>query len=77
MSVFFHQPAHMPCPECGASIARDEADEHVCDPERLLDYAVFQLREEIDGLDGEVSEYLDTPLGRFEAWEAERRRDTD
>jgi hypothetical protein len=54
----------MPCPECGASIG-DEAEEHVCDPEQLLDYAVFQLRDEIDG------------FGRFEAWDAERRPGPD
>jgi hypothetical protein len=64
VSVFFPQPAGMPCPECGASIG-DEAEEHVCDPEQLLDYAVFQLRDEIDG------------LGRFEAWDAERRPGPD
>jgi hypothetical protein len=64
VSVFFPQPADTPCPECGASIGDEE--EHVCDPQQLLDYAVFQLREEIDG------------FGRLEAWEAERRRhDTD
>ncbi len=74
VSVLFPQPAYMPCSECGASIARDEADEHVCDSERLLDYRVFQLRGEIEGLDGEVAAYLETPLGRFEAWYAERRR---
>ena len=64
----------MPCPECGASVARDEDEEHVCNPEDLLDYAVFQLREEIEGFDEEITDYLDTPRGRFEAWEAERRR---
>lgn len=64
----------MPCPECGVSVACDEVDEHSCDPEDVLDFAVFQFREEFDELDDEVSEYLDTPLGRFEAWDAERRR---
>lgn len=68
------QPAHMPCSECGASVARDEADEHVCDSERLLDYRLFQLRGEIEGFDGEVAAYLETQLGRFEAWYAERHR---
>lgn len=70
----FPQPAHMPCSECGASVARDEADEHVCDSERLLDYRLFQLRGEIEGFDGEVAAYLETPLGRFEAWYAKRHR---
>jgi hypothetical protein len=64
----------MPCAECGASLARDQADEHVCDPERLLDFWLFQLRDEIEGLEDEVAAYLDTPQGRFEVWDAERRR---
>jgi hypothetical protein len=64
----------MPCSECGASVARDESDEHVCDPEQLLDFCVFQLRDEIERLDEEVATYLETPQGRFEAWDAERTR---
>jgi hypothetical protein len=64
----------MPCAECGASLARDQADEHVCDPERLLDFWLFQLRDEIEGLEDEVAAYLDTPQGRFEVWDSERRR---
>jgi hypothetical protein len=64
----------MPCAECGASVARDESGEHVCDPERLLDFCLFQLRDEIERLDEEVATYLESPQGRFEAWEAERRR---
>ena len=74
MPVLFPQPAYRPCSECGASVARAAADAHVCDPERLIDYRVFQLRSEIEGFDDEVVAYLETPLGRFEAWYAERRR---
>ena len=66
----------MPCPECGASVAAAEADDHVCDPERLLDYRVFQLREEVAGFDGALGEYLDSPRGRFAQWLAERERES-
>jgi hypothetical protein len=68
------QPAHMPCPECGAGVARTEAAGHACDPERLLDYRMFQLREEIAGLDLALAEYFGSPEGRFAAWLAERDR---
>ena len=64
----------MPCPECGASVNTDERDEHACDPERKLDYVMFQLRDEIAGFERSVREYLLSPHGRFAEWLAERRR---
>jgi hypothetical protein len=70
----FFEPRHMPCDDCGASVARDERDEHVCDPERRLDYVLFQLRHEIESFDGDLEAYLRTPHGRFLAWLAERER---
>ena len=60
----------MPCPECGESVAREERDSHACDDERWLDYQMFQLRDEIAGLDGGVAAYFDSPKGRFEVWYA-------
>lgn len=75
MPVEFPQPRHLPCPECGASIERAKSDQHVCDPERRLDFDVIQLRSDLDGFEDELGEYLDTPRGRFELWYAERRRE--
>jgi len=75
MSTYF-APSHMPCPECGASVACTEADRHVCDPERRLDYRLFQLRDEVAGFDALLAEYLDSPQGRFAQWLAERDRAT-
>jgi hypothetical protein len=74
MSTSFAHSSHMPCPECGASVAHGEADTHVCEPERLLDYRMFQLRAELAGFDGALGEYLDSPQGRFALWLAERER---
>jgi hypothetical protein len=73
MSSFFAS-RHMPCSECGASVSRAERDTHVCDPDRRLDYRLFQLREEIARFDDVLREYLDSPQGRFEQWLAERQR---
>jgi hypothetical protein len=70
----FFESRHMPCDECGASVARDERDAHVCDPERRLEYALFQLRDEIGSFEGELAKYLRSPHGRFDAWLAERER---
>ncbi len=64
----------MPCTECGASVARGERDAHVCDAERRLEFELFQLRAVIAAFDDELAAYLDSPQGRFEAWDAERRR---
>jgi hypothetical protein len=70
----FPKPRHLPCPDCGRSVARGEGDAHACDDETRLDYAVFQLREEIGGFDGNQAAWLDTPAGRFAAWLAKRDR---
>ena len=69
------QPRFMPCPECGESLAAEERSGHVCDDERWATYQLFQLREEVAELEGQLAAYLDSPRGRFEAWDAERRRD--
>ena len=66
--------SHMPCPDCGASVASGDQDEHVCDPERRADYLMFHMREEIAGFERAVREYLTSPHGRFAQWLAERRR---
>lgn len=70
----FPQPHYMPCVECGASVARDEAELHACERERRLDFAFFQLRGEREGFDEQLAAYLDSPRGRFEAWYAAQRR---
>ena len=54
----FFEPRHMPCEECGASVASDERDGHVCDAERRLEYVLFQLRDEISSFDGQLAAYL-------------------
>ena len=64
----------MPCPACGASVAFAEEKEHVCSPERRLDFELFQLRADISGLVGEIADYLSSTQGRFEQWCAEQER---
>lgn len=64
----------MPCPECGASVAVAPETEHVCNPDRRLDFELFQLRAEISGLGAEIKEYLSSAQGRFEQWYAEHDR---
>ena len=74
MSAYFAHSSHMPCPECGASVARGKADAHACDPERLLDYRMFQLRDDVRAFDAAFSAFLNSPEGRFDQWLAERGR---
>jgi hypothetical protein len=69
-------PSHMPCPECGASVARHTTADHVCEPDRLLDYALFQLRDEIARFEDDLRSYLNSARGRFELWYAARQRGT-
>ena len=72
--MFLSEPQHMPCNDCGASVARAERDEHTCAVERRLDYELFQLRGELDGFDEEFGVYLESSVGRFAAWYAARNR---
>ena len=62
----------MPCNDCGASVARDETDRHRCDPERLLDFQMFGLRDEIAAFEARFLTFLDSPQGRFHRWLAAR-----
>jgi hypothetical protein len=74
MQPAFPEPTYLPCPDCGASVARAEVEAHECEEERRLDYQVFQQREEVERLPGEIVDYLASPRGRFELWYAERER---
>lgn len=73
MSTFFTSQ-HMPCAECGASVRSGEHELHACEPERLLEYRLFQLRGEVAAFDDSLGSYLDSPHGRFAQWLAERER---
>ena len=64
----------MPCDECGASLDRDERDEHACDLDRRLEYQLFQHRAAIANFDSELSAYLASSQGRFAVWYAEHTR---
>ena len=68
-------PRFMPCPECGESVAAEQRNDHECEEERWVTYQLFQLREELAALEGQITAYLDSPHGRFEAWDAARRRE--
>ena len=71
MSSFFAS-RHMPCAECGASVAAEET--HTCDPERVLEFRLFHLRDSMSAFDDDLRGYLDSAEGRFEQWLAERDR---
>jgi hypothetical protein len=68
------QPAFMPCPSCGASLARGSQEEHVCDEAQRTSYELLQLRIESDRFDGELTRWLASPHGRFAVYYAERDR---
>ena len=74
MSAFFAYSSHMPCTECGVSVAVVKREEHVCDPEHVLDYRMFQLRDEVASFEDRLREYLLSAQGRFAQRLAERER---
>lgn len=63
---------HMPCEECGESVDQTMSASHVCDPERLLDYRLFRMRDEIAAFEDRLLEYLNGSQGRFDVWLAAR-----
>lgn len=68
------QPAFMPCPDCGASVPRDQQEKHVCDPEQRDRYESFRAGVEIERFDGELRSWLRSAAGRFAIFYAERQR---
>ena len=62
----------MPCPECGESVDREEPGPHVCDPDRLVAHHLFGLRSDVARLEESIAEYLESPSGQYEAWQARR-----
>jgi hypothetical protein len=70
----FPEPAYMPCPDCGASVARIEASAHECEREQWLDYQIFQRGEDVERVTSEIADYLASARGTFELWCAERER---
>lgn len=75
MAFSLPQPRYMPCPVCGASVASEARDAHICDREVRLSYELFQLRDEVAGIGDEIDAYLESPAGQFALWEAARRRE--
>jgi hypothetical protein len=74
MSSFLFFPRFLPCPDCGAAVDCAAADDHVCEPERRLDFQLFRVRVELQHFEQELAEYLATPAGRFAVYYAERDR---
>jgi hypothetical protein len=75
LTVFvFPQPQYVACSECGVCMPRWEADDHVCDKERRLDYQVGRLREAITAFEYDLGQWLATRTGRFAVFYAERTR---
>ena len=62
----------MPCPECGESVDRIAGSGHQCTSERMFEFQMFGLRDEVAAVESQLHSYLATPWGRFETWVAAR-----
>lgn len=62
----------LPCEECGASVERTASAAHSCDPERLAEYRLFHLREDVAAFEERLRGWLSSGAGRFEQWVAAR-----
>ncbi len=64
---------YMPCSECGTSVARLEVEDHRCEPDRRIDFELFQLRDRLAAFEDDLHAYLETAHGRFDVWLAARQ----
>jgi hypothetical protein len=64
----------MPCSACGAAVERGRSERHVCERDRVVEFQMFRLRDEVAAVENEVRAYFESAQGRFEAWWAERER---
>jgi hypothetical protein len=62
----------MPCAECGASVPRNAADHHACDPRRRLEFQLRAMAAAATTFENDLREYLAGKEGRFEVWLAAR-----
>lgn len=62
----------MPCAECGDSVERSIAVDHRCNPDRVTDYRMFELRPQVADFDRQLRSFLASSRGRFETWLAAR-----
>ena len=62
----------MPCEECGDSVERSIDWAHRCDPNRVVDYRMFELRHQVADFEPQLHRFLSSPRGRFEMWLAAR-----
>jgi hypothetical protein len=64
---------YMPCDDCGESVERSVAPGHLCSTERLVDFQMFALRQDIAAFEARLRGFLDTSHGHFEVWLAARQ----
>jgi hypothetical protein len=70
----------MPCDECGDSVDSSSQVVHQCDPDRLAEFRMFEMRQQVADFEAQLHSFLDSPRGRFEIWSAARdvaTRDSD
>jgi NAD-dependent SIR2 family protein deacetylase len=74
MFAYYPQSQFQPCPDCGAPVANDEDEVHRCERRRFVEYQMLLLRPEIVAFEDQLTEWLDTPVGRFSTYYATRER---
>jgi hypothetical protein len=74
MFAYYPQSQFHPCPDCGAPVPEHHDEAHNCDRRRFVEYQMLLLRPEIVAFEDELTAWLGTPSGRFEAYYAARDR---
>jgi NAD-dependent SIR2 family protein deacetylase len=74
MFAYYPQSQFQPCPDCGAPVPSEEDEAHRCERRRFVEYQMLVLRPEIVAFDAQLSDWLETPQGRFATYYAARER---
>jgi len=74
MFAYYPQSQFQPCPDCGAPVPNEEDEAHRCERRRFIEYQMLVLRPEIVAFEAQLSDWLETPQGRFATYYAARSR---
>jgi hypothetical protein len=62
------------CTECGVTIPLAAEEEHECRHDQWIAHQVGRVSGEIERIDVELADYLETAHGKFDLWYAQRTR---
>jgi hypothetical protein len=67
-------PDYLNCLECGTSVSTDAIDSHACDDRHRREHHDRTAAAQVEELEADIRNFLQSPRGRFELYYAQRTR---